>query len=55
MFQLFSNHSSASDNDQAASPVHDNGSAEEAALPAERPATYEEMLPWLLLGAVPGF
>ena len=55
MFHLFSNHSSANNSDQATSRVNDNGSTEEVALSIERLATYDEMLPWLLLGAVVGF
>jgi len=45
MFQLFSNHSSANTIDQAASRMDDNVSDEKVALPAERPATHDEILP----------
>jgi hypothetical protein len=55
MFQLFSNHSSANSSEQAALPVNNTRSAEEVALVDERAATYDEVLPWLLLGAVAGF
>ncbi|WP_299712245.1 hypothetical protein [Caballeronia sp.] len=55
MFQLFSNHSSANNSDQTSLRTNDNVLTDEVARPAERPATYDEMLPWLLLGAVVGF
>jgi hypothetical protein len=55
MFHLFSNHSSANNNGEATSRVNDNGSTEEIALSIERLATYDEMLSWLLPGAVAGF
>jgi hypothetical protein len=55
MFQFFSNHSSADHSEPAVSRINDNESAEEVAMSDERPATYDEMLPWLLLGAVAGF
>jgi hypothetical protein len=54
MFHLFRNHSSASNSDQAISR-DDDASTEKVALSTERPATYDEMLPWLVLGAVAGF
>jgi hypothetical protein len=57
MFQLFSKHSSTGNSDQAASRMDHRGLDEEDALPlsGERAATYDEMLPWLLLGAAVGF
>ena len=60
MFQLFSKHSSTSNSDQAAPRVDhglmDHGVLdEEDALSGERAATYDEMLPWLLLGAAVGY
>jgi hypothetical protein len=53
MFQLFANHSSTGD--QTASRMDHSVLDEEDALSAERPATYDEMLPWLVLGAAVGF
>ncbi len=55
MFQLFSNHSSASNSDQAALRKDERVLEESDAPSGERSATYEEMLPWLLLGAVVGY
>ncbi|QIE26506.1 hypothetical protein SBC1_42180 (plasmid) [Caballeronia sp. SBC1] len=55
MFQLFNHDSSTRNSDQATLRMDDNLPAEKVALSGERPATYEEMLPWLLLGAVVGF
>ena len=57
MFQLFCKHSSTGNSDQAASRMDHRGLDEEDALPlsGERAATYDEMLPWLLLGAAVGF
>jgi hypothetical protein len=55
MFQLFTNHSSATINEQRADPMNDNVLDKEVELSGERPVTYDEMLPWLLLGAVVGF
>jgi hypothetical protein len=57
MFQFFSNHSSNSNNDQVTSRM-DHGvldEQEQDTLSGERPATYDEMLPWLLLGAAVGY
>jgi hypothetical protein len=58
MFQLFSNPSSTNNSNQAALRMNDNRLGEKAALSDERderPATYEEMLRCLLLGAMVGF
>jgi hypothetical protein len=55
MFQLFSNHSSTSKSDQSGSRVDDHVLDEEDALSGEHHATYDEMLPWLLLGAAVGY
>jgi hypothetical protein len=55
MFQLFSNHSNVDNSNQAAVRMNDNVLDNEVALSGERPVTYDEMLPWLLLGAVVGF
>ena len=55
MFQLFSHHSSTGNSDQTASRMDHSVLDEEDALSAERPATYDEMLPWLVLGAAVGF
>jgi len=55
MFQFFNHHASTSNSDQAAWRMHDNLPAGEVVLSGERPATYEEMLPLLLLSAVVGF
>ncbi|MGX6999735.1 hypothetical protein [Caballeronia sp. KNU42] len=57
MFQLFSKHSSTGNSEQAASRMDHRVLNEEDGLPlsGERPATYDEMLPWLLLGATVGF
>ena len=55
MFQLFSNHSNANNREQAALRTNDNVRDEEVALSGERPVTYDEILPWLPLGAVVGF
>ena len=48
MFQLFSHHSSASNRDQTALRMNENVLHKEVALSGERPATYDEILPWLL-------
>jgi hypothetical protein len=55
MFQLFSKHSSTSDSDQVAARMDHSVLDEEDAPSGERHATYDEMLPWLLLGAAVGF
>jgi hypothetical protein len=57
MFQLFSKHSSTGNSDQAASRMGHSVLDEKdpLSLSGERPATYDEMLPWLLLGAAVGF
>jgi len=57
MFQLFNNHSSTGDSDQTASRMGHSVLDEQdpLSLSGERPATYDEMLPWLLLGAAVGF
>jgi hypothetical protein len=57
MFQLFNNHSSTCNSDQTASRMDHRVLDEEdgLSLSGERPATYDEMLPWLLLGAAVGF
>jgi hypothetical protein len=54
MFQFFTTRSSADNRDQAALRMNDDASHEEDALAGEHPATYDEMLPWLMLGAVAG-
>ena len=55
MFQRFNHHASTTNSDQAPGRIDDNLPAEEVVLSGEHPGTYEEMLPWLLPGAVAGF